>query len=79
MEVSVWLAGILRLSGALALSGRLAWNTPPWCRRRLTLDRASNFYYCKGLDLALEGGWIWRWKAAGSGRAVSTITLVSGR
>ena len=25
------------------------------------------------------GGWSWRWKAAGSGRAASTVTLVSGR
>ena len=25
------------------------------------------------------GGWYWHWKAAGSGRAASTVTLVSGR
>ena len=27
----------------------------------------------------MVGGWSWRWKAAGSGRAASTVTLVSGR
>ena len=25
------------------------------------------------------GGWIWRWKTAGSGRAASTVIHVSGR
>ena len=48
--------------------------------REARLLAAGDVWGWMGLPISTTvGGWSWRWKAAGSGRAASTVTLVSGR
>ena len=48
--------------------------------RRLRQGRREARLWFAGLPISTTvGGWVWRGKAAGSGRAASTVMCVSGR